>query len=288
MRYADQQAIAATSVTLSWQPVDSYGEPAEPAEAVTVGVAASDGSAIVAAGTATDGEGSEPRTVTLTPAQTAVIDQLVVTWTSDDVAVATTVVDVIGRPLLTRAEYEEREERGSGIATGKFLRARREVDDKFRAEMERSWVPRFDVVDVDYHGKGLCLLPFPELREVRWASLLATDGTTETLDVTGIPSDPAGLVRVPTSVSWTCGRVRIGFVHGADRPPHDVLGAAARYLRDVVSVDKSQIPARATSWADGQGGTTQLATPGLGPFITGIPEVDQVLVARKWWAGGLP
>ena len=39
--------------------------------------------------------------------------------------------------------------------------------------------------------------------------------------------------------------------------------------------------------SDGQGGVTQLATPGLGPFITGIPEVDKVLVDRAWKVPGI-
>jgi len=71
-----QRILRATAASLSWQPLDGDGEPADPGT-VTVGVVSSDGATVVAAGTATSGSASDPRTAALTVAPTLTAQTLI-------------------------------------------------------------------------------------------------------------------------------------------------------------------------------------------------------------------
>lgn len=286
----DQQIIAATSATLSWQPTDSDGEPAEPGT-VTVGVVDSTGATVVAAGTATSGASSTPRTVAVTASQTADVDWLTATWSVSGVVVGVTVHEVIGVPFITRAQFIDREPKMSTVSLSEFLRSRREADDLFYTTCKRSFVPRFAVERQDAmcrRDQSRMSLRFPDVSEVRWANHIDGNGTVTAIDVAGVGPSATGIVTLVGADCWpTSGHVEVGYVHGMTRPPHDVLSATARYIRDILGSGNSSIPDRATTYSDGQGGTTQLATPGLGPFITGIPEVDKVLVDRMWNVPGI-
>lgn len=286
---ADQQILAGTAATLSWQPVDSDGEPADPGT-VTVGVTSSAGTEAIAASTATSGTGSAARTIAMTAAQTAQIDLLTATWKVGSTTVATTVHEIIGAYLLTRAEFVAREAKMSTIATVTFSRHRREVDDLFKRETKRGLTPRFTVERIDSRGGRHLVLRYPDLRAVRWANQIDAAGTVTALtsgQIASIAPDESGIARLRDGSFWLCGAIEIGYEYGYDRAPFDVVGAAARYTRYVIGAGTSSVPDRATSYADGAGGTTQLATPGLGPFITGIPEVDEVLVAHRWTVPGI-
>lgn len=279
---ADQYIVAATAATLSWQPTDSDGDPDDPGT-VTVGVSSSDGTEVVAAGTSTSGTGSAVRTVTLTPAQTAAVDWLYATWTVSAVTVATTVHEVIGVPLVTRADFQLREPKMAGIESAKFNRERREVFDLFHRATRRGLVPRFAVERIPVgSSRSDLVLRYPDLRSVVWATHTDGFGTTTDITVTSAGASAAGIATLTGSDYWPCGTIEVGYRYGYDRPPDDVRGAAARAIRAKIGQATSTIPDRATTYSDGQGGTTRLATPGLGPFITGIPEVDEVLMAHRW------
>ena len=280
----DQQILAGTAASLSWQPVDSDGEPADPG-VVTVGVSSSSGSTVVAAGTATLGTASAERAVAVTVAQTAQVDLLTATWKVGATTVATTVHEIVGDYLLTRAEFVAREPKMSTVAPATFSRHRREVDALFTRATKRGLTPRFAVERVTSRGSRNLILRYPDLRVVRWANHVADDGTVTAVTVGSIGPASAGIASLPDG--WPCGVIEIGYEHGMDRAPFDVVGAAARYTRYVIGGGTSSVPDRATSYADGSGGVTQLATPGLGPFTTGIPEVDEVLVAYEWKVPGL-
>jgi hypothetical protein len=286
----DQQIVAATAANLSWQPTDSDGEPATPGT-VTVGVTRSAGTVVLAPGAATSGSASAPRTVALTAAQTAAVDWLTATWSVSGVVVGETVHEVVGAPLITRAQLIEREPKLTATALTEFLRARREADDLFFDQCRRSFVPRFAVERIQgrwLRDQSRLSLRFPDVSEVRWANHIDSNGTVTAIDVAGVGPSSTGIVTLVGSDLWPCdGEIEVGYVHGMTRPPHDVLSAVARYMRDILGSGTSSIPDRATTYSDGQGGTTQLATPGLGPFVTGIPEVDKVLMDRAWKVPGI-
>jgi hypothetical protein len=172
-----------------------------------------------------------------------------------------------------------------------FLRARREADDLFFDQCKRSFVPRFAVERIQARSlrdQSRLSLRFPDVSEVRWANHIDSNGTVTAIDVAGVGPSSTGIVTLVGSDLWPCdGEIEVGYVHGMTRPPHDVLSAVARYMRDILGSGTSGIPDRATTYSDGQGGTTQLATPGLGPFVTGIPEVDKVLMDRAWKVPGI-
>jgi hypothetical protein len=286
---ADQQILAGTAATLSWQPVDSDGEPADPGT-VTVGVTSSAGTEVIAPATATSGTESAARTVAVTAAQTAQVDLLTATWTVGSTTVATTVHEIVGAYLLTRAEFVARESKMSTTTAATFSRHRREVDDLFKRETKRGLTPRFAIERIESRGRRDLVLRYPDLRAVRWANQIDSDGTATALTVGQIASiapSGAGIATLRDGSYWECGDIEIGYEHGYDRAPFDVVGAAARYTRYVIGSGTSSVPDRATSFADGAGGVTQLATPGLGPFITGIPEVDVVLADHEWKVRGL-
>lgn len=276
---ADQQLVAGTAGKLSWQPVDSDGEPVNPG-VVTVAVVRSDGSTVFSAGTPTDGTGAAARSVAVSPAHTASVDILSATWSVSGTVVASTVHEVIGSALLSRAEFVAREATMGTVESAPFVRARREVDDLFKRETRRGLTPRFAVERFDV-GRASCrlVLRYPDVRAVRWARHVTSSGATA-IDVSGVGPSAPGFADLADG--WPVGMVEVGYEHGYDRAPFDIVGAAARYLRSTAGKPTSGVPDRATSYSDGQGGVTQLATPGLGPFITGIPEVDEVLVAHRW------
>lgn len=282
---AEQQILAGTAAVLSWQPLDSTGEPGDPGT-VTVGVTRSDGTDVIAAGTATSGTDDAARTVALTASQTAQLDILTATWKVGTTTVATTVYEIIGAYLLTRAEFQAREPQMSKTTATTFTRQRREVDSLFTTETRRGLTPRFAVERIDArHWRDSIVLRYPDLRAVRWANQIDSHGTVTALTSTQVASigpDSAGMARLRDGSYWLPGIVEIGYEHGYDRAPFDIVGAAARYARYVIGGGTSSVPDRATSFADGAGGVTQLATPGLGPFITGIPEVDVVLLDHRW------
>jgi hypothetical protein len=286
----DQQIVAATAAILSWQPTDSDGEPATPGT-VTVGVTRSAGTVVLAPGTATSGTASAPRTVAVTAAQTAEVDWLTATWSVSGVVVGVTVHEIVGVSLITKAQLIEREPKVTSVALSEFLRARREADDLFFDQCHRSFVPRFAVERIPARSlpdQSRIRLRFPDVSEVRWANHIDSNGTVTAIDVAGVGPSSTGIVTLVGSDLWPCdGEIEVGYVHGMTRPPHDVLSAVARYMRDILGSGTSGIPDRATTYSDGQGGTTQLATPGLGPFVTGIPEVDKVLMDRAWKVPGI-
>jgi hypothetical protein len=281
---ADQQIAAATAATLSFQGTDSEGEPADPGT-VTVGVVNSAGTVVLAPLTATSGATTSPRTVALTASQTANVDQLTATWTASGVVVGVTVHEVIGRVLITKAEFETREAKASGVSTVKFLAARKHVDATFMRIARRGFTPRFAVQQIESRGRRVLPLRFPDLLEVRWANHIDTSGTVTAIDVSDVRPNSSGLAALDDY--WECGTIEIGYVHGMARAPFDVVDAAATYLRYTLGSGSTTIPQRATTYSDGQGGTTQLATPGLGPFETGIPDVDKTLLDHQWNVPGI-
>jgi len=75
--------------------------------------------------------------------------------------------------------------------------------------------------------------------------------------------------------------IEIGYEHGMDRPPPDLLDAFMVRMRHRLNLPASGIPDRATSIQTEQGGIMSLSTPGLRGAVTGIPTVDVVLGRRR-------
>jgi len=286
--FADQRFVRATAGTLSWQGVDADGEPADPGT-VTIGVTSSDGSTVIAAATATSGATTNPRTKALTVAQTANLDRLTATWTVSGVAVATTNVDIVGGVYASVATIRATDTVLASVTvdpTATLTRARTAAEQLFESVTGVAWVPRFDVVRLNGTGTSRILLPWPQLRRVRWCRIYS-DATTYTSltagELAAIPADPAGVaVRTDLGV-WPAGaaNIEIGYEHGYDRPPQDIVDALVKTVRRGARRFDNGLPDNATSLQLTDVGSVSLATPGIGSWHTGIPEVDEVLKRRS-------
>lgn len=273
---ADQRILRAVSATLTWQPVDSSGEAADPSGVVTVKVTSSDGTEILAAGTATGGSGSQPRTVALTAAQTVDLDLLTAVWTdAGDSSTYTTTSEIVGGYFFTLAEARASDPaltNDTKFSTDKLLEARAVVEDEFERICQVAFVPRFAVETVTASSSLRLRWALPRaIRSVEWLNgdsvfvdwdHLATTRLTEGGFVDGC-FQPGAVYRV-------------AYEHGYDQPPAEVKTAAMVRLRDRASVALRGIPDRATSFAVAEGGSYRLDQAGVDK--TGMPDVDAVLM----------
>lgn len=281
--FSQERCVAGASKVVTYTPIDAEGEPsgADPGP-VTVNVTRADGTAI-ATGAATTGTGVTPRTYQL--AATAVPDQITVTWLVSSVPVHYTTVDIVGGVFLTLAELYEREPTLS--ETTKFppavlQRARREVEAMIDRATSHvlSFVPKFAVTQDAYLSRGDVLqVPHAHVRSVRWASYVDASGVSVAVDVTaGVGVYPDGTLRLHAT-SWPSNRMRVGYVHGLTAPDDEVKRAVARAVRRQAAT--GGVDPRAISHSIPGGEIQRFPTPGLGPWITGLPEVDEVLQSYR-------
>src|SRR5574343_1040920 len=291
---ADQRIVAATAATVIWQGVDSDGENADPGT-VTIGVVRSDGTEVIAAGTATTGTGTAARAKALTVAQTAALDRLTANWKVGSDTVATTVVDVVGGVYVPISEVRATEPALANGAVDQLARlkvVRSIVETMFESACHRGFVPRFNVARLDGHGTPTLVLPHPDLRRVSWARIYS-DATTYTsltvAELAAIPASASGLAIRTDAGIWPAGtcNIEIGYEYGLDTPPADIRQAAILAIRSQANTFRSGIPDRAISWQPAEGGNVVLATPGLGIWITGIPAVDETLKRWTWHTAGI-
>lgn len=277
------RVLRGSSAVASWQPRDADGEPVDPAATVTVGVTSSDGTVVVAAGTATTGTGAAVRGIALTAAMTAQLDVLTATWTAGGTVRAVTFVEVVGGYYYSSADLVTAEPALSD--TGKFptagLIARRaEVESLFESACSVAFVPRFAVERIQVTGRFVAL-DWPQVRAVRWVrqwaytpdittTLAAADIARTNVDYVNGVLDLATFYSHPT---W----IAVGYEHGYDAPPADLKRAALTWARMTALRAAAGIPDRATTMQMPDGGSVTLATPGVGSWRTGVPSVDEVL-----------
>ena len=266
---ARQRIVANTAAQLSWQAVDQNGEPSDPGT-TTVGVVGSDGSVILAPGTATTAGAVATSRVVSVPAQS--VDQLTVTW-SGATASAVTYVDVVGGVFFTSAQLRAQEPTvasSSSYPLTAILDARQIVETVFEQRTRTAFVPRFKVLETSTGRK----VGRSGIRSVSWVQYV--DGTYTT-DATVI----ANAVEVSQPGIECASNVdRVGVIFGFDTCPADVARVAMLYARHLLTASNaSGIDMRtlATSSPDGQ--VTMFPAPGRPRFITGIDDIDEALRA---------
>lgn len=276
----DQRVLVGVASTLTWQPVDADGEPADPAGTVTVDIVDAEGNT-VATGTSTTGTGADAREAAL--AAQSSLGWLTATWKVDSTARATTHVEIVGGYFFTVAEATARDDKFTDRAkypTPRILTVRAEVEDEFEQVTKRTWVPRYGRAMVVGSGRDELVLPHRPLRTIRSVTVYDAAGnagstfTAGELDELRITDHGT----VWSDSGWFAGYTYVlGYEHGYDRPPSDLRDAAITRLRHRLNSHRSGIPDRATSMSTEQGQTFALATPGLRGFVTGIPDVDVAL-----------
>lgn len=285
---AESRVLAARAATLTFQFRDQNDEPST-APTVTVGVTSSDGTEVLAPGTATTVDPKDASTVTVqvTSAQIPEVDQLQATWADTTVTLATTFHDVVGGAFMTTAEARQNSSAlkdEAKVSTDDLIRDRRTTETKFETWCGRAFVPRLSVIDVNHPGGSQLRLPTPDLRSVVWAEWWNGSSWTRYVLPTNppIPDDPYG---VAFWTGWIAGRNRIGYRHGTIRPPEDVKRAAITYLEHRYNMPRTAIDERAQR-VQTEGATIDLIVEGTrrGSHVqfTGIPSVDRVLNDHRW------
>lgn len=272
-----QRILRGTAATLSYVNLDTEGSPAAANGAVTVRVVRADGTEVLPAGTATTaGTGTGEFSVSLTPAQTALLDELTVTWTDSDSS-HTTKAEVVGGFYFSVGEARASDstlENAGKYPDADILAARAEVEQEFEEITGVAFVPRYHRILLSGSGKTSQRIPSRRIRAIRSVEVDGVAWTTS--DVASVRFVGNVLARAdggffPVGVR----NIVVAYEHGWDRPPADVRRAALLRLRSLLNANKTGIPDRATSFTVTEGGTYRLAT--AGKDRTGIDSVDAVL-----------
>jgi hypothetical protein len=264
--------ISATFADLSEQPVDP-----SPATA-TVTITRADGSAVVT-GAPTTRTGTGVFTYTLSPSQTAQLDNLTASWTSA-LGTITTAVEVVGGHACSLAEIRARSQaltNTTNYPDSKLIAARNLAEQAFEDVANVAFVPRYALESVDGRGTTFLMVTHRKVQVVRSASIAyygypATVLTTDDLAAVRV----TGLRRLQWTSQWSPGyrNVTVGYEHGYDRAPLRVAQAVALLAKNWLLT--GPIDDRALQLA-ADGATMSLLTPGVRGSHFGIPEVDQAL-----------
>lgn len=285
-RRGDLRVLAGTPVEAS---VTFYqgGVVADPGEDVTVQVRRADGT-IFTPDAPVAGTEDAPRTVALSKEETAEIDLLTLRWTSQALGTLTTTVEVVGDRIFTIAELRafgnDRDGRSRALDNAERYSdaviddTRRLVEDGFEEICQVAFIPRFKVSMVDAATAGCILLPAMRTSSVRFVQV-RENGTWMDLsneEIDDLDLTPWGeLTR--WSGNWPRGRrnIRVGYIHGWDRPPEEIRRAGMILAR--TQLIEGNVSDRAMGFSD-EAGSYRLATAGVtrGSWY-GLPLVDSVL-----------
>lgn len=275
---ADQRILRGVAATLSFTNVDQDGVAAAASGAVTVGVMSSDGSTVVAPGSAT--VGANPYTKALTAAQTASLDILTATWTdAGDGSVHTTTAEIVGGFHFSIAELRAQKNLAdtSKFTNAELVAVREWWETLSESYCDQSFVPRYKVRRLSGTGGGTLSLPEWNLRSVRrvWVYSDADTYVAFTPDELADITPTSGTLH-SRSGYFTYGdqNIVVAYEHGLDTAPADIRQAGLEACRHRL-LDQQQGPV-VYSVADGEGGVTRFAMPGA-DRPTGIPSVDTVL-----------
>lgn len=186
-----------------------------------------------------------------------------------------TSVEVVGRFLFSVPEARASDDYltdSTAFPAQEIIGYREVVEAEFRRITGRSFVPRVTEREHVSDGTGEFVALLPDARRVVGVTV---DGTA-VADLTTWTVNRLGKVTTTDSVAEDS-KVTIQVEHGFATPPADVARAGMIRLRSLIAAESSGIPDRATTWQPEEGGTFRLATPGAGPWKTGIPEVDSTL-----------
>lgn len=284
-----QRIVQGLSATLS-HTFYSDGTATNPSpDVATVGITREDGTVLVAPGAATTDTGTGTVTYTLTPAQTALLDTLRVTWTatfSSQSQPFTDIVEIAGGFLFSIAQARARAPLGDTTSPGVYvyptpdlLDARTFAEQELEDACGVAFVPRYSLETVIGRGQRTLRLSHRRVRTIRSLSI---DGTVmDAAYLAALRLDAGQLLWADRFMrwSWWDSRIVIGYEHGYDSPPQAASLAALDLARDRLISDtgSSTIDPRATRIIT-QDGEIQL-TPGGTRF--GVPSVDKFVAAHR-------
>jgi hypothetical protein len=177
-----QRLLAGKPGTLSVTMVDTNGDPAEAAGALTVGVQSVSGQTIVAPGTATTaGSATGVYTVAVTAAQANRLDQWVATWSdAGNGSSQTSDHEVCGGFFfsLTDARNSDAVLKDTAKYPDSMIMAKRQaVEEECEFICDVPFVPRYRRVLLDGTAEPEIFLPDSKIRTVRSAMIITADTT---------------------------------------------------------------------------------------------------------------
>jgi hypothetical protein len=202
-----------------------------------------------------------------------------VSWVAGTTATDQDRFEVVGGFLFTLPEA-----RGSDMdladstrfPTAELKHYREVVEDEFETITGRSFTPRTARVEVEADDSSSLFLGYFDV-----TALVAVDGPSGSVDVTGWTVDATGFLRAPYDLA-DGDRYTVTFSYGFAQVPEDAKRAGLLRLRSLLTAERSGIPDRATAFVAAEGGNFTLATPGRNGYETGIPEVDATLKRYKY------
>lgn len=284
---ATRRIVAGAPAVLTWQATDSDGEPADPGGTVTVTVTRSDGSAVLT-DAATTGEGDAPRSVELTPTDTADLDLLTAVWSVDDVERGRTVTEVAGPPIITYAQFVAADTGQAAPPVPAFLAARDEVEAKFHRACARALRPRFAVdrlTSISTRPRDVRTV-WPDVRRIRRITTDDGAGAVTVWDDEALAAlvidHGNGIIRHP-SAPWPFhpnASIEVAYEYGLDAPPPDLRKAIAHAIAlEMKSGARVANQGIATEIVQADGSRHRLPTPGLGHWVTGVAVIDEAVKA---------
>lgn len=290
---AAQRILRGAAAAITTQFLDQDGESTDSVGPVTVDVTRGDGTSI-ATGAPTTSDGNV-HTYSLAAEDNDRLDLLRLDWRDAGDVRMTTYCDVVGGFFFTVAEVRAFDPRiDNNLANdAKVRQLRREVEDSCERITGTAWVPRYrrlNIKPADNIGRGWNTLPLnldvwaPRvIRSVR----VYTDGTNYSAlspaELASITLREWGALERADTGAWlnSAGGTVLEVEHGYDQPTSELKHAALTHLRYLAYREKTGIPDRATTYTPEGGGYFTIATPGVGPFETGLPDVDAVYKRHK-------
>lgn len=261
------------TISNQWYSADDAADPGT----VTIGITRADGTVLVAPGTATSGSGNAPRTFALTTTHTATLDMLTATWSSSLLGATVTYVEVVGGFLFTLAQARTDSDLSNQTSpTDALLREKRTIAE---VELEHALgvalVPRYARERLSGSGRQLLQTSWAMPRTIR-----AVTAAEQALSVAQVQPFRFGFRR---DEGWPEGfsNIVIGYEHGYDFPPGDVLRAALALTKRALSTPQSSSAGIVVRAEAGQSAITYASpTAGGGSRrVFGILDVDDYVAA---------
>ncbi len=268
-----QQGAAGTiRVTFT---LDGVATDPEPDDATVTLTRDSDGTTLGPYDCYDEGEGAFSHT--LTPEETADLDNLTAAWTvtyDGYEQTLTTRVEIVGGFLFALADLLALKPGNLTWTTEQMAEMRMTVEQSIEDEYGTALVPRYARKTVNAYGDAHITLRSP-IRAIRSATVNGTALSGDQLDVLAINGASV------TGYGWSSWPVTVDYEYGLDQPPRRLKQAGIRLARQWMV--NGPIDDRALGAASPDGNFSfGLATPGRNGSIFGLPDLDAAIQASPY------